>query len=182
MRDLAGQMAVVNLQHVDYVTVLMGANDACASSEAAMTPVEDFRAQFQQAMTAVATGSPRALVYVVSIPDVYRLWQILHDNPNARAAWRFTGFCKSIRANPGSTASADEERRLRVRRRIVDYNGVLGTVCAQYVMCSFDGDAVFEYQFRPRHVSTWDYFHPSLEGQRVLADVTWNKGLLSGLY
>ena len=181
MRDLAGQMAVVNLQHVDYVTVLMVANDACASSEAAMTPVEDFRAQFQQAMRAATTGSPQALVYVVSIPDVYRLWLILHNNPNARATWRLTGFCKSMLANPGSTAPADEERRQRVRQRIVDYNGVLATVCAQYVMCSFDGNAVFEYPFQPRHVSTWDYFHPSLEGQRVLADVTWNAGPLAGL-
>jgi lysophospholipase L1-like esterase len=181
MRDLAGQMAVVNLQHVDYVTVLMGANDACASSEAAMTPVEDFRAQFQQAMTAVTSGSPQALVYVVSIPDVYRLWQILHENPDARARWRLTGFCKSMLANPGSTAAADEARRQRVRERIIDYNGVLATVCAQYVVCSFDGDTVFDYPFQPRHVSTWDYFHPSLEGQRVLARVTWNAGPLAGL-
>jgi lysophospholipase L1-like esterase len=181
MRDLDGQMAVVNTEHVDYVTVLMGANDACASSEAAMTPVADFRAQFEQAMTTVSTGSPQALVYVVSIPDVYRLWQILHENPSARLAWRLTGFCKSMLANPGSTAPADEARRLRVRQRIVDYNGVLASVCALHAMCRFDGNRVFDYPFQPRHVSTRDYFHPSLEGQRALAEVTWDAGPLAGL-
>src|SRR5919109_5335591 len=67
MRDLAGQMATVNTQHVDYVTVLMGANDACASSEAAMTPVSDFRTQFRAGLTTVTTGSPNALLYLVSI-------------------------------------------------------------------------------------------------------------------
>jgi hypothetical protein len=181
MRDLAGQMATVNAQHVDYVTVLMGANDACASSEAAMTPVADFRTQFGQAMATVTAGSPDALVYVVSIPDVYRLWLVLHDDPSARLTWRLTGFCKSMLANPGSTAPADEARRLRVRDRIVDYNEVLATVCLQYVMCRFDGNVVFDYPFEPRHVSTRDYFHPSLEGQRALADVTWDAGPLAGL-
>jgi lysophospholipase L1-like esterase len=181
MRDLAGQMATVNAQHVDYVTVLMGANDACASSEAAMTPVADFRAQFTQAMETVTAGSPAALVYVVSIPNVYRLWQILHDNPSARLAWRLTGFCKSMLANPGSTAPEDEARRKRVRDRIIDYNEELATVCGRYVMCHFDGNAVFAYPFEPRHVSTRDYFHPSLEGQRALAETTWDAGPLTGL-
>jgi lysophospholipase L1-like esterase len=181
MRDLAGQMATVNAQHVDYVTVLMGANDACASSEAAMTPVVDFRAQFEQAMAAVTAGSPGALVYVVSIPDVYQLWLILHDNASARLIWRLTGFCKSMLANPASTAPADEARRQRVRDRIIDYNKVLATVCLQYVRCRFDGNVVFDYPFEPRHVSTRDYFHPSLEGQRALADVTWDAGPLAGL-
>jgi hypothetical protein len=63
---------------------------------------------------------------------------------------------------------------------VIDYNEVLGTVCAAYVMCRFDGSAVFDYPFQRRHVSTRDYFHPSLEGQRVLAEVTWNAGPLVG--
>ena len=178
MEDLPGQMTRVNLQQVDYVTVLMGANDACAASEAAMTPVAEFRAQFEQALATLSAGSPDTVVFVVSIPDIYRLWAILHDDPSARLAWRLTGFCKSMLANAGSTAPADEARRQRVRQRVIEYNDVLETVCASYVMCRFDGNAVFEYRFRPRHVSTRDYFHPSLEGQRVLAEVTWNAGPL----
>ena len=180
MAELQGQMQVVNTQNVDYVTVLMGANDACASSEAAMTPVAEFRAQFTSAMNTVSTGSPTAVVYVVSIPDIYRLWQILHDNPTARLVWRLTGFCKSMLARPGSTAPEDEARRQRVRQRVIEYNTVLAEVCALYVRCRFDGNAVFNYPFQPRHVSTRDYFHPSLEGQRVLAEVTWNAGPFAG--
>jgi hypothetical protein len=48
-------------------------------------------------------------------------------------------------------------------------------------MCRFDGNTVFNYPFQPRHVSIRDYFHPSLEGQRVLAEVTWTGGPLAGL-
>jgi lysophospholipase L1-like esterase len=176
MRDLAGQMATVNTQHVDYVTVLMGANDACASSEAAMTPVADFRSQFEAALGELAGGSPQAHVYVVSIPDVYRLWLIFHNDPEARLAWRLTGFCKSMLANPGSTAPADEARRQRVRQRIINYNTVLADGCALYLRCHFDGNAVFNYSFQRKDVSKVDYFHPSREGQRVLAAVTWEAG------
>jgi hypothetical protein len=35
---------------------------------------------------------------------------------------------------------------------------------------------VFSYRFERKDVSTRDYFHPSLEGQRVLAAVTWAAG------
>ena len=180
MAELERQMQTVNTQGVEYVTVLMGANDVCSSSETAMTPVSEFRAQFESAMNTVTVGSPSAVVYVVSIPDVYRLWLILHENPNARLAWRLTGFCKSMLARPGSTAPEDEARRQRVRQREIEYNAVLGEVCALYVRCRFDGNAVFNYPFQPRHVSTWDYFHPSLEGQRVLAEVSWNAGPFVG--
>ena len=180
MGELERQMQVVNTQHVEYVTVLMGANDVCASSEAAMTPVSDFRAQFRRAMTTVTAGSPSAVVYVVSIPDVYRLWLILHQNPNARLTWRLTGFCKSMLAHPGSTSPEEEARRQRVRQREIEYNTVLAEVCAQYAQCRFDGNAVFNYPFQPEHVSTRDYFHPSLEGQRVLAEVSWNAGPFAG--
>lgn len=180
MAELDGQMQVVNTQQVEYVTVLMGANDACASSEAAMTPVSDFRAQFERAMNTVSTGSPTAIVYVVSIPDIYRLWLILHNDPSARLVWRLTGFCRSMLARPGSTATEDEARRQRVRQRVIDYNAALAEVCALFAHCRFDGNAVFNYPFQPRHVSTRDYFHPSLEGQRVLAEVTWNAGPFAG--
>jgi lysophospholipase L1-like esterase len=176
MSELPRQVGIVNLQHVDYVTVLMGANDACASSEAAMTPVQEFRASYESALAQLAAGSPQAYVYVVSIPDVYRLWALFHENPQARFRWRLTGFCKSMLANAGSTASADEARRLRVRERIIQYNAVLADGCALYVRCHFDGNAVFAYPFQPKDVSTVDYFHPSREGQRVLAEVTWQAG------
>jgi hypothetical protein len=176
MADLERQAGRTVAQRVGYVTILMGANDACASSEAAMTPVGDFRPQFERAMAKLGTGLPSARIYVVSIPDIYRLWELFHTNPTAVLAWRLTGFCKSMLARPTSTAPEDEARRQRVRQRVVDYNDQLENVCAFYVRCHFDGDAVFDFAFQREHVSRRDYFHPSLAGQRTLADVTWAAG------
>jgi lysophospholipase L1-like esterase len=176
MADLERQAGLTVAQRVEYVTILIGANDACASSEAAMTPVADFRVQFERAMARLSLGLPGARIYVVSIPDIYRLWSLFHTNPTAVLTWRITGFCKSMLERPTSTAPEDEARRQRVRQRVVDYNGQLEQVCVLYVQCRFDGNAVFEYPFQPKHVSKRDYFHPSLAGQRKLADVTWAAG------
>lgn len=36
--------------------------------------------------------------------------------------------------------------------------------------------AVFSYPFTVDHVSKWDYFHPNMDGQRVLAEQTFERG------
>lgn len=65
------------------------------------------------------------------------------------------------------------DRRAAFRQRIVDYNAVLERVCAAYARCEFDGRAGFNTDFERRHVATQDYFHPSIEGQALIAKVAW---------
>jgi lysophospholipase L1-like esterase len=173
MTNLNSQVSTVNGRNVDYVTILMGANDVCTSSESTMTPVSTFRAQFEQAMQTLTFGSPNAAIYVVTIPDVYILWDILKDNSSARSAWNTYNICQSLLANPLSTHPDDVERRLRVRQRNIDFNIQLEEVCAQYIHCRFDNWASFNVQFVPSDVSTRDYFHPSVQGLTKAAAVTW---------
>jgi lysophospholipase L1-like esterase len=176
MIDLNGQMTTVVSQGVQYVTVLMGANDACTSSESTMTDVTTFASQFQQAMTTVENGLPNASVFIASVPDVYRLWYIGHTSSSAVNAWNGFKICQSELANPTSTAQADVDRRARVRQRVIDFNTQLANICAQYANCKFDGNAVFNYQFVLSQVSTWDYFHPNKTGQAALASTTYAAG------
>ncbi len=174
---LNGQAQVAVGQGVGYVTILMGANDACTSTEAAMTPVATYRAQVDAALATLKNGLPNARVFVVSVPDVKRLWFIGKGNWSARFAWSTLNICQSILANPTSTAAADVARRDRVRQRVVDFNNQLAQACAAYGSnCRFDGNAVFNYPFVLSQISTWDYFHPSGEGQRVLAQVSYQAG------
>ncbi len=176
MADLNAQVAAVNTRKVQYVTILMGGNDVCTSTEAAMTPVLTFRAQFQTAMTTLTAGSPNANVYVVSIPNAYQLWAILKDNASARKAWSSFGICQSLLANPLSTDPVDENRRLAVKQRNVEFNTQLAEVCAPYPRCRFDSNRVFDTAFTQSDISTRDYFHPSLAGQKKLAEVSWAAG------
>lgn len=174
MAGLHAQMQQVNDQGVAYVTILLGANDLCAPTLAAMTSVADFRSQFERAMAALSAGSPRARIYIVSIPDVYRLWLILKDDFVARVVWRTLDVCHSLLKHPRSTDASDVTRRLTVSQRNIDFNMQLAEVCALYIHCRFDQKAVFVDPFGPDDVSTRDYFHPSLQGQARLAQVTWS--------
>ena len=176
MADLNGQVQAAIAQAAQYVTILMGANDVCASSEAGMTPVATFRAQLQQAIATLSAGRPNARIYVVSIPRVYRLWEIFRGHLGARLTWSLFGICRSMLANAGSNAEADVQRRHRVDQRNRDYNTQLAAVCALYVHCRYDGNVVFNYPFQPTHVTSRDYFHPSVAGQAVLSAVTWAAG------
>ncbi len=173
VRDLDAQAASVNDRAVAYVTVLIGANDLCTRTVDRMTSVETFRTEFEEAVAVLSAGSPRARIFVASIPNVYRLWVILKDNLLARTAWRTFDICRSLLEDPRSTDADDVARRRAVRQRTIAFNAALEDVCAMYIHCRFDDDAVFADPFTPDDVSKRDYFHPSLEGQERLARVTW---------
>ena len=176
MSNLNGQASAAVGQHVEYVTVEMGGNDVCKSSEAQMTSAATYQSQFQQAMTTLTTGLPNAHILVASVPDVLRLWEVGKDSAAARSTWANFGICQTITANPLSTAQADVDRRQRVHQRVIDYNTALATVCAQYANCRFDGNAVFNSHFALSDVSTVDYFHPSYAGQTGLAILSYAAG------
>lgn len=173
---LPAQAAAAVTQGAGYITILMGANDACRSSESLMTPVEEFRSHFASAMAALDPDRRGIHVFVASIPDVHRLWEVGSRSWSAISAWDMFDVCQSMLANPLSTSDAAVARRLRVRQRVMDYNAVMAEVCAQYARCQDDGGAVFSYRFELSHLSRWDYFHPNERGQAVLADVTWAAG------
>jgi hypothetical protein len=142
-----------------------------------MTPVTTFRAEIDAALATLGAGLPDARVFVASIPDVYRLWQVGKGNAWTRVVWSQLGVCQSLLANSGSTGAADEARRLRVRQRVADYNAQLADACRLYgPRCDYDDNAVFNYRFTLGEVSQWDYFHPDTDGQRVLARVTDEAG------
>ena len=171
--DLAGQANKMT-QGTDLVTILMGANDACTKTEAEMTPVADFRARADSALTALA-GKGVKQVVVASIPDVYKLWQVGKSSSSARFVWGLYGICQSILKSPSSTLKADQDRRVRVQKRVVDFNTELQNACSAIaassttLACKFDNNAVFSTSFALADISKVDYFHPSVSGQALLA-------------
>jgi lysophospholipase L1-like esterase len=174
MSALAGQATTAAAQGAQYVTILLGANDACTGSESAMTPVATFAAQVDAGLSTLKAAPATPYLFIASIPDIKRLWQIGKDSFSARTAWSLFGICQSMLANPRSTTAADNDRRTRVQQRVRDYNAVLASACAAYGdHCRYDGGAVFGYPFTLSQVSTWDYFHPNTSGQAALAAVTW---------
>lgn len=172
MSNLPEQATTAAGQRVEYAVVEMGANDVCTSEEGNMTTVASFRSNFETAMRTLGERLPAgSRISVGSIPNVYQLWSLLHTNRSALSTWRSLGICQSMLRNAESTSREDEERRLRVQRREVEFNGVLAEVCALYTNCQWDRNTGYEYRFEAGEVGTRDYFHPSVRGQATIARI-----------
>ena len=195
--DLLGQAEAAAGQHAGYVTIEIGANDACG-----LTATATFHDQVQTALTNLVKADPKVYIEVLSIPDINQL-QTLFTNPpdpNALTRWSALNVCQALLANPLSTEPADVERRAAFRAHVIALNGTLADVCAEFKRCRYDHNAVFNSSFTRADVatvtdteglnvfpfnlipvigpgfanSTADYFHPSLQGQANLAETSWN--------
>ncbi|WP_457963301.1 GDSL-type esterase/lipase family protein [Arthrobacter sp. D1-29] len=166
-RHLPDQAEMAVEQNVEYVTILIGANDLCASSVSTMTSEAEFALHIQTALATLDRGLPRARILVASIPDLYQLWKALESNAEAREAWS-GGTCQSMLA-----AHNTEEQRQSVIMRELAFNRILAQACSQYKNCRWDNNTVHNFKFSASDVSVLDYFHPSLEGQARLAELTW---------
>jgi lysophospholipase L1-like esterase len=171
--DLAQQARQAVKAKVDYVTILIGANDACTSTVDGMTSVTAFRSGVDNALKTLKKGLPKARVLVVSLPDLYRLWELGRDDTHAQRAWKL-GICPSLLADPTSGDKADDDRRQRVKDRIDDYDDQLAAACKAYGKhCRWDHGAVHGVRFSLALVNHLDYFHPDADGQKRLAEVTY---------
>ncbi len=168
MAGLDAQVKNAAAQKVEYLTILMGANDLCTSTIAGMTPTAVFTAQFRQALKDFTTLDPTARIFVSSIPDIYQLWKVLHEDPFVQFFWDLFGICQSMLSSNNSEA----DRQKVVAQESAD-NAALAAVCAEFASCLWDAYNTFNFKFAATDVSTVDYFHPSFDGQNNLAAVTW---------
>jgi lysophospholipase L1-like esterase len=169
---LPGQAATAVSQGAQYVTIEMGANDACTSSVSTMTSTATFQTNVTAALTTLKNAGT-AHIFVASIPSLTRLYNLEKGSFSARFIWAILGVCKSMLANPTSTSAADVARRVAVQQRVDDFNAILAAACTATTNCTWDGNAVANYAFVKSDIGTTDYFHPSLSGQATIARITW---------
>ncbi|MGX1269724.1 SGNH/GDSL hydrolase family protein [Streptomyces phaeoluteigriseus] len=174
MADLPAQMKRAAAKKPALVTVMAGANDACRASAEAMTPVADFRSEFEDALRTLRRTAPAAQVYVASVPNLKRLWSQGRTNVLGKQVWKL-GICPSMLGDADALDAAANLRRETVQQRVEDYNTVLQEVCGKDLRCRFDGGAVYEFRFGTDQLSHWDWFHPSKNGQARLAEIAYRK-------
>jgi lysophospholipase L1-like esterase len=167
---------------IDYILVQIGGNDLCRPTVAEMTPTAEYRANIDAALDWISVNRPDALVQMNAVPDIYRLWELRRTNFFARLFWGLGLIpCQSLLANAGSTSSGDMARRAQVRQRGLEYNQQLREACDEHVRCRYDDDATWLFSNDPAtfvnsDISNQDHFHPSYQGQRKLAGVSWEAG------
>jgi lysophospholipase L1-like esterase len=154
----------------DFVTILIGANDACANPP---TGQASFASAFQQSINTLKSGLPNARIYVASIPNLFHLWELFHNNRTATFSWEFTKECPGIMTEPTSEGTAAKARRAATLAAEEGYDATLKNICAAPANCQYDNGAVFAAKFVESEVSRNDFFHPSISGQTSLAAGAW---------
>ncbi|MEE4544437.1 SGNH/GDSL hydrolase family protein [Streptomyces sp. V4-01] len=168
--DLPAQARAAAAHRPAMVTVLIGANDACAPDLAAMTSVADFRTALHDTLSYLHRTLPGTQILVASIPDLEHLWSVGRANPVEKQLWRL-GLCPTMLKDADSQSAAARTRRAAVSGRVTAYDAVLDQECARYARCRYDGGAVHRYPFGAGDLSRWDWFHPNKAGQARLAEI-----------
>ncbi|MFY9943264.1 MAG: SGNH/GDSL hydrolase family protein [Desulfobacterales bacterium] len=178
------------------ITLLMGNNDVCADSLADMTPPEQFERFYRDGLDVLASSeaTKSAHIHVSSIPAIYWLWYVKRtDNWCRVVAWPFVP-CQNLLSEPeddcGSGSSSQDpdtiheddgpncRRRKEFHAKIRDiYNPILKNVLQEYINDGRLPNAyfvdIFDIRFEALHVNDGDCFHPSVEGQKALAENHW---------
>ncbi|MFY9588514.1 MAG: GDSL-type esterase/lipase family protein [Actinomycetota bacterium] len=179
--DLDRQLRGAAAQKVDYLTILIGANDllavlgraedGCKPNPTAMTSVPTFKTRFRTALARFVAARPKASILVASIPNVPRLWGLFSKDQAILDVWSDRGSCQA--------ALADARTDVAIRAastRLRAYNDALAQVCKGFATCRWDGGATYRFPFRKADFSAVDYFHPNATGQRRIAAITWRAG------
>jgi lysophospholipase L1-like esterase len=171
--DLSAQAGQAAAGRPSYLTIMIGANDACRPTIDGMTSAAVFATEVNTALARVKVLSPQTRILMVSIPDIYHLWEIGHGSKVVRAVWA-DRVCPSLLANALSEAPADVSRRQRFKDRVDAYEEQLALSCKSYgSLCKWDGGAVHGFVFGLSQISALDFFHPNAEGQNRIAKLSY---------
>jgi lysophospholipase L1-like esterase len=175
-------------QYPDYVTLLIGANDACAETPEEMEDLGTFYARFYMVTEELLWNSPKTHVLVSHLPNIEKIRAIAKDASvfgfdtlgitTCQDLWETINLC------PTFTTLSDPIERQKVSTRISQYNQVMTDVTKQ--LRGRYGDRLrlskraYEVEFTPDHLSL-DCFHPNARGQNRLAEETWKDSWWSDL-
>lgn len=165
--DLPEQAQKLVRKNPDYVTVLIGANDLCSWSsrdEAKITAVEN---NVRSSIDIILANNAETKILLIPIPNMYQLWQLGAEH-SCDMFWDLTGIC-----SPLLNSDRTEAERLAFMERVDEVNGLYQAMADTYVDNVRFDPVIADQEFLWEHVSSKDCFHPSVKGQKLIADKTW---------
>lgn len=173
------------VQVPDYVTYLIGGNDMCADTVDGITSEDDFYDYNRANLFKLMSANPEAKILISSLPlvdnlkkkmsnvKVFKTGHPVMKNYKCKNTWAAANFCQSL-----TTPQSPENEQI-VSSRIRAYNDILEEL-SEDLNRAYPGQVKYskafaEEDFKPHHLSV-DCFHPSLDGQNLLADKTWLEG------
>jgi len=166
----------VNKPFPDYVTLMIGPNDACADSTDQMVDTNTYYSNVSKVIDEMLARSPDTKIVVGSIPNIETLRGVAKD---ARLYWGLScgELWEKVKLCPTLTTLSDPYQRAIVAARIQDYNSALAQI-VETRRADF-GDRIrfatqtYKEVFTADELSV-DCFHPNSHGQDRIANATWS--------
>ena len=165
--EMPGQAADLIKRRPDYVTILIGANDLCDWNNDAEAELNALATNVRQAIASLVAANPKIIIALSAVPDMYHLWEIGHQN-SCQRKWDNLNICSRLLSSNATTAD-----REAFARQWEDVNSAYAEIAGDYpanVRFAAEGAHI---AFEPKHISSLDCFHPSIEGQNLLSDTVW---------
>jgi lysophospholipase L1-like esterase len=170
--NLFGQLSQLQEHNPSYVTVAIGANDICSWSDEYSEKLSLFERDVRIVLNQLVERRPDILIVLSPIPDMYNLWEIAHARSGCQSKWNLFGICSSLLGS-----SRTELQRQAFVGRWEAANDVLAHLADEFAdNVKFNGELAHT-RFEWEQVSTTDCFHPSVAGQNMLAEKTWDTSL-----
>lgn len=170
MTDAERQVGLALQKNPDYVTFMIGANDVCNWPDNHADKLAAFSNNVTRQLDRLVEANPDINVLLVPIPDIYHLWYTAKDNGSCRQIWSLAGICEPLLGSRRTQA-----QREQFRQRWRDANAALEQAAALHPAQVFFPANLADYSFGPDHVSSYDCFHPSVKGQKLISDLTWHE-------
>lgn len=167
-------------EKLEYVTLLIGANDACTSESPVGTPHEVFRRHVRATLSKLAEiqQGESVRVLVSSIPNIPALGDPKirdHRTMGVMSCDYFRHevlkFCRPL------TRWSDERDFLQKYQSVVDKNEILREEVEE-AMRSYPqldlvySDSLHQFEITPEILAA-DCFHPNQQGQEILSNLLW---------
>lgn len=166
--DLNRQVTRLLRRAPDYVTVTIGANDICSWDVDYAAHLLDYKTKLRAAVQRLVDARPAIKVYLAPIPDMYNLWEIASPRAECRQRWDVLPVCSVLL---GSGATARDRAAFVDRWR--DANAAIAAVALEFPQHVLHDPELAHTQFEWHHVSPLDCFHPSIAGQNMLSELSW---------
>ena len=153
----------------DYVTLMIGANDLTSwLSDYSDSNVLNFVSDVKSAISRLVAANPRIMILLVGVPDQSRVVTLLAKQ---RFGAQMASILENLMQRPDLNVMLNA---YKVRWNTV--NRALNELAATHSAHVRYSGAATTAVFSDEHLSKHDFYHPSILGQRLLAEVTWREG------
>lgn len=158
----------LTLPHLDYLTVLIGANDACHWNPSQYADkLEIYKSNLHLILSKITDKFKDVTIVLLPVPNMLLLKARFAPLFSCQKIWNFLEFCPSLL--PSYVSDRQTELFGSMLKKL---NSSIGQISSEYANVHHD-ESLYTAEFDQKHVSRSDCFHPSIGGQSLISEIAF---------